>query len=124
MSFTQFLFSLNGRIPRSAYWLKYVLPYLVLYSIAVYLDMQELQAQMQANPEAIPESFGTYSLIFSLALLYPSIAVGVKRCHDRNRSGWFLLLSIIPLVNLWVLIELGFLRGTSGSNNYGADSLA
>lgn len=123
MSFSQLLFSLEGRISRSTYWLKFFLPYMVVYMVAVYLDMQQIQAQIQANPDAVP-SIGMYSTIFSLLMLYPSIAVGVKRCHDRNRTGWFLLISLIPLVNLWVMVELLFLKGTDGQNEYGADPLA
>ena len=54
----------------------------------------------------------------------PNIAAGVKRCHDRDRSGWFVFIVLIPLVGtLWYLIEIGFLRGTFGSNKYGADPL-
>jgi uncharacterized membrane protein YhaH (DUF805 family) len=62
---------------------------------------------------------GVFSGIFALVALYPSLAVSVKRCHDRDRSGWFLLLGLIPLVNLWVVIEVCFLRGMSGPNKYG-----
>jgi uncharacterized membrane protein YhaH (DUF805 family) len=51
--------------------------------------------------------------------IYPSIAVSVKRAHDRDRSGWFVLLGLVPLVNLWVVVELGFLAGTPGANTYG-----
>ncbi|GHU87403.1 hypothetical protein AGMMS49941_10860 [Deferribacterales bacterium] len=47
----------------------------------------------------------------------------IKRCHDRNRSGWFILLFLVPIVNLWAIIELGFLRGTVGDNKYGCDPL-
>jgi uncharacterized membrane protein YhaH (DUF805 family) len=45
--------------------------------------------------------------------------VGVKRCHDRNRSGWFLLIGWLPIMNLWLFIELGFLAGTVGPNRFG-----
>jgi uncharacterized membrane protein YhaH (DUF805 family) len=45
----------------------------------------------------------------------------IKRSHDRDRSGWFILLFLVPLLNLWPLIELLFLRGTIGSNRFGPD---
>jgi uncharacterized membrane protein YhaH (DUF805 family) len=67
---------------------------------------------------------GVFSLIASLVLLWPFLAVEIKRCHDRGRSGWFLLVGLIPLVNLWVLVEVFFLRGTLGDNQYGQDPLA
>ena len=59
-----------------------------------------------------------------MAVLYPWIAVGIKRCHDRNRTGWFLLIGLIPLVSIWLVVELGFLRGTVGQNRFGPDPLA
>ncbi len=58
--------------------------------------------------------------VYLLATLWPSIAIYIKRAHDRGRSGWFILLFMVPILNLWVLIELLFLPGTAGNNNYGA----
>jgi hypothetical protein len=63
----------------------------------------------------------TSSMLVNLALLYSYIAVLIKRCHDRNRSGLFLLLSLIPLLNFWPWIELWFLKGTPGRNQYGEE---
>ncbi len=42
----------------------------------------------------------------------------------RNRTGWFLLIGLIPLVSIWLVVELGFLRGTVGPNRFGPDPLA
>ena len=89
---------------------------MALYLIALMLDMA-----VGAYDEAT--GIGVASGLFALLALYPSIAVSVKRCHDRDRSGWFLLIGLIPLVNLWVLVELGFLRGTTGENRFGSDPL-
>jgi uncharacterized membrane protein YhaH (DUF805 family) len=59
--------------------------------------------------------FIAYGLLFWL-----SIAVGTKRCHDRNRSGWLQLLSLIPIVGpLRVNAELALFPGTKGANFYG-----
>jgi uncharacterized membrane protein YhaH (DUF805 family) len=66
---------------------------------------------------------GLFTGVFCLVILYPTLAVIARRCHDRNRSGWFQLLGLIPLVNIWVMIELGCLKGTSGDNKYGPDPL-
>ncbi len=53
-------------------------------------------------------------------LLWPALAVSIKRWHDRNRSGWWVLVNLIPLIGwLWVLIENGALRGTPGPNDHG-----
>jgi uncharacterized membrane protein YhaH (DUF805 family) len=59
--------------------------------------------------------------IFDLIILWPGIAILIKRSHDRDRSGWFILLFLVPFLNLWPLIELLFLRGTIGSNRFGPD---
>jgi len=67
---------------------------------------------------------GPFSGILIILSFYPGIAGTIKRAHDRNRSGWFILLSIIPFVNIWVTIELNFLKGTSGDNDYGVDPLS
>jgi len=56
-----------------------------------------------------------------LIMLYPNLALGIKRCHDRGRSGWFMLVALVPFVNLWYAIEICFLPGTRGANQYGED---
>ena len=68
-------------------------------------------------------SVGLFSGISAVLLLYPIFAVYVKRAHDRNRTGWFVLLLFVPLVNLWPLVEFFFLRGTEGPNKYGPDPI-
>jgi uncharacterized membrane protein YhaH (DUF805 family) len=60
--------------------------------------------------------YGVVWLIF----LWPGLALGVKRCHDRDKTGWFLLIGLIPIIGaIWLLVELGFLDGTQGPNKYG-----
>ena len=56
----------------------------------------------------------------ALGLLVPAIAVGVRRLHDTDRSGWWLLGSLVPLLNIVVLVFL-CLDGTRGPNRFGAD---
>ncbi len=62
--------------------------------------------------------------IFSLVVLLPGIAVGVRRLHDLDRSGWWLLLAFVPLVGTIVLIVWFCTRGTPGPNRFGPDPLA
>lgn len=52
--------------------------------------------------------------------LWVSIAATIKRFHDRGKSGWWLLLMFVPLVQLWLLIELGFFEGEAHTNRFGA----
>lgn len=58
--------------------------------------------------------------IAGLALLLPSIAVGVRRLHDTGRCGWWILLALVPLVNL-VLIYFCIQDSVPGTNEYGAN---
>ena len=57
--------------------------------------------------------------IYYLAVLIPSLAVGVRRLHDTDRSGWWLLLSLIPVIGWIVLIIFFVLDSTPGENQYG-----
>ena len=117
MNYAQLLFSFQGRINRSIFWLKFSVPMMLGYLIAWLLDVN-LGTSFQ------PGNVGVIYLLYGLAAIYPSIAVNVKRAHDRGRSGWFILLFLVPLLNIWPAIELGFLRGTLGPNQYGPDPLA
>jgi|SRR4030095_10402081 uncharacterized membrane protein YhaH (DUF805 family) len=59
-----------------------------------------------------------------LMFLIASIMLQVKRCHDRDKSGWFVLVALVPPLTLWYLIETLCLRGTKGSNRFGRDPLS
>ncbi|MFE8643531.1 DUF805 domain-containing protein [Sphingomonas sp. NCPPB 2930] len=59
-------------------------------------------------------------LVVVLALLLPALAVGIRRLHDVGRSGWWLLISVIPLVGSLVLLYWMVQPGDAGSNAYGA----
>ncbi len=105
MTVYDILFSFDGRIGRSTYWL-YNIPIIFIYTLTGLLDL------------------GVFSLIIWLLLLEPSIAIGVKRWHDRNKSGWWMLVTIIPIIGeLWLIIECGLIKGTTGSNRFGEDPL-
>lgn len=63
--------------------------------------------------------------IFALAILLPAIGVAVRRLHDLDRSGWWYLLVLVPLIGPLVLIFAFFIhRGTVGDNRFGPDPLA
>lgn len=62
-------------------------------------------------------------LPFLFVAVYVAVVLGIKRCHDRGRTGWFLLLNFVPILNFWPMIELTFFKGTDGPNVYGPDPL-
>jgi uncharacterized membrane protein YhaH (DUF805 family) len=92
----------NGRARRSEYW--YFFLFNIIISFVVGFICGILEIPQLAN-------------VYSLALLVPSIAVGVRRMHDVGKSGWFIL---IPIYNL----VLACTEGTQGENEYGADPKA
>jgi len=110
----QFLFSPYGRISRSQYWLRWVVPYLVIYMVLLGLTLA-------TKDSAAGAVFGVLLLIFVLVMIWPSIAVLVKRVHDRDWPWPFILLLLVPLVQFWPMVEIMFLRGTIGSNRFGPD---
>ena len=62
-------------------------------------------------------------LLYTLAVLIPSIAVAIRRLHDQDKSGWLLLLVFIPILGSLALLILYCLPGTSGDNKYGPDPM-
>ncbi len=119
-SWLDFLFSFQGRASRSQYWLRYVLPFTLLFGIIAMIYYFVFGGYDPPNVL----SFDDLLLIFTLVTAWPGLAVNIKRLHDRNRTGWFLLLGLIPLLNIWMLVELYFLRGTIGENRFGPDPAA
>lgn len=60
--------------------------------------------------------------ILMIPIVWISIATTVKRFHDRNKSGWWYLIAVVPVIGFfWIVIECGFMRGTIGANNFGED---
>ena len=117
MDFQKFYFSAKGRVNRKQFWLRLMLPVFAVGIILVILDA----ALGTRDPESVGLFLGLFSLIWSLIIIFPSILVNIKRFHDRDKSGWWVLIALVPLIGpLWLLIELGFLNGTPGPNRFRA----
>lgn len=102
------LFSLQGRIGRRSWWLWGVLA-LIGFVIYATVLLRVLGFSARHTDIAV-----------NLLVLWPAIAVSVKRWHDRDKSGWWVLVWLVPLIGwLWALIQNGLLRGTPGANRYG-----
>ena len=105
------LFSFKGRIPVSVLWLRGYLPLLGLALVVSFVDA------------AIYHEGGPLDEVMGVLSLWPIVALSVKRCHDRDRSGWFCLVYLVPVVNLWVMVDLWALPGTARPNRFGPDPL-
>ena len=64
------------------------------------------------------------SFLYSLAVFLPSLAVLVRRLHDTGKSGWWILIGLIPLIGAIVLLVFTILEGEQGDNQYGSDPKA
>jgi uncharacterized membrane protein YhaH (DUF805 family) len=112
MDFKQLYLSADGRVNRKQWWLYLILPALILGIIASIIDT--------ASGHDPQQGLGPVTLIVYLLVLYPSIVVYIKRFHDRDKSGWWILIALIPIIGaIWLLIECGFLRGAPGPNRFG-----
>jgi uncharacterized membrane protein YhaH (DUF805 family) len=95
----------NGRARMKEYWVYF------LVSAVIYLILLVAGGPIGAAAASL----------YGLATLLPSIAVGVRRLHDTERSGWWYLLIFIPIAGAIVLIVFLALEGTVGANSYGED---
>jgi uncharacterized membrane protein YhaH (DUF805 family) len=155
MDFNNLLFSLEGRISRKPYWIGILV--IVMSSIVLTMalgPMFGLSIEELKN-EARPSAAVKLDLLVNLIVLWPGLAITIKRLHDRNRSaiwgialyalfGLAIILQLLGLIGtpqspdpvyivvllamlgigLWLFVDLGFLRGTNGVNDYGPDPLA
>ena len=64
---------------------------------------------------------GTLGMVYALGVLLPSLGVAVRRLHDTDRSGWWLLIGLIPLIGLIVLIVFFVMDSQPGQNRFGAN---
>ena len=64
---------------------------------------------------------GIFSTIVSLGLFLPSLAVAMRRQHDTDRSGWWILIALVPLIGAIILIVMMCQRGTAGPNRFGPE---
>jgi uncharacterized membrane protein YhaH (DUF805 family) len=109
----ELLFSFNGRIRRSTYW---------MYAIgaAVALGIVASIGAFLGSRGGILSVGWILSLAAYVALIWIALALQIKRWHDRDKAWVWIFISFIPLVGpIWALIECGFLDGTPGPNKFG-----
>ncbi len=127
LDWNRLFLSHEGRISRQPFWIGVAIMFVVQFVVSSVVGT------------------GIIGSLISLALIYPTLCVYIKRCHDRGKSGWWVLLLFLPVVTIvfmfmdaslfvvpvvfilgvtvWWIVDLGILKGTDGPNDYGPDPL-
>lgn len=103
----------KGRSNRPEYWY-FVLFNIIFAIVAIVIDMS-LGFGLAGTP------YGILYFVYVLATFLPGLAVTVRRLHDLDKSGWWFLIALIPLIGgIWLLVLMAS-EGTRGPNKYGPD---
>jgi len=112
LTITEVLFSFDGRIGRQTYWLASIgvaVAYYGVMGVGMVLGLPD-------------DLLGIMLLVGYIPLIWASLAIQTKRWHDRDKSGLWILIGMIPLIGpIWSFVECGLLPGTPGTNEYGRD---
>ncbi len=95
----------SGRARRTEYWMFFLISAIVSIVLGAV--------------EGVLGSPGVLSTLYSLAVLVPGLAVAVRRLHDTNRSGWWLLIGLIPIIGVIVLLVFTVQDSLMSENQYG-----
>jgi uncharacterized membrane protein YhaH (DUF805 family) len=120
-------FDFSGRSRRKEYWM-FVLLNIIVAVLASALIFSEVPMTEEAITAYEGQSPGTMFyvgvgilLIFGLFTFIPSLAVQIRRFHDQDKSGWFILLGLIPYIGGIIVLVFMCLEGTKGPNRFGPD---
>ena len=143
MNLLELLFGFQGRITRLRYWLGYCT--WIVIGVLVYFALKVLIVATDLGAATV--MFWGMGLLVLVPFIVSSIAINLRRLHDRDKSGWWLVLfylapvvldgigrsagsigivfSVISFaISVWAFVELGCLRGTIAGNRYGPDPVA
>lgn len=107
----------DGRASRSAFWY-FTLFYLILTIILGSIDTFVLNPMLGMTPMEASNG-GVLQIIVALALLLPSIALSIRRLHDTGKSGWWLLIALVPVLGALVLLYFYVTDSERGTNRFG-----
>ena len=102
----------SGRARRKEYWM------FLLINLVVSVALALIDSLIGSVSES---GMGLLSSVYSIGVLIPSLALSVRRLHDIGRTGWWVLISIIPVIGVVVLLVFMLLDSEPGSNRYGAN---
>jgi len=113
----------SGRARRKEYWMFFLIN-LIIGAIASVLDNVLGLSKTEIVNGVSTYSAGAISVIYSLAVLLPSLAVAFRRLHDTGRSGGWIFINLVPLIGWIWFIVLTATAGQVGDNKYGPDPKA
>jgi uncharacterized membrane protein YhaH (DUF805 family) len=99
----------TGRARRSEYW------WFALFGLIVSIVADLIDAMLGTMSDS---NVGVFGAIVGLALLLPSIAVAIRRLHDTSRTGWWILIGLIPIVG-WIILIVFYVQDSHPDNKYG-----
>jgi uncharacterized membrane protein YhaH (DUF805 family) len=102
----------SGRARRKEYWMFTLFNFIIAFVLGFIEGLVGIAAETGQS---------VLGAIYSLAVLIPAIAVAIRRLHDTNRSGWWLLIALIPLLGAIVLLVFMVQDSDQGDNQYGAN---
>ena len=111
----------TGRARRKEYWMFFLfnMIFLIIAAVIDHLLGTCFKINIGDYPQALP--YGYVYMAYALAVFIPGLAVAVRRLHDVGKSGWFMLIALIPIIGgIWLLV-LVCTAGTVGPNDYGPD---
>jgi uncharacterized membrane protein YhaH (DUF805 family) len=100
----------QGRARRKAYWM------FVLFNIIALVILSLIEGALGLSGQ---NGYGILTGLYSLAIILPLIALAVRRLHDTGRSGWWILIGLVPLIGPIVLIVFYVTDSQPGTNQYG-----
>lgn len=109
----------NGRSRRMEYWM-----FMLIHSVIVLVLCIGVVGFGILKQPIVGATSSLLLGAYSLAVLIPGLAVTARRLHDIDKSGWWILISLVPVVGGIVLLVFTVLDGTHGSNQYGTDPRA
>lgn len=107
----------KGRARRSEYW--FVVLFLVLTNMAATIIDFTLFFD-NLDEFLLTSGFGPVGVLWALATFLPSLALVVRRLHDTDKSGWWILIGLVPVAGAIVLLVFALLDSTAGDNRFGA----
>lgn len=121
----------DGRINRAKFWLAalYYVVIAVVIGIVFTVLWTIMPGEIGEDGTFHVEGMGALPFVvlgigYVVFSIWSGVCIGIKRFHDRGKSGWWVLIQLVPLIGpIWYFVEAGCLRGTEGDNRFGPDPL-